>query len=273
MGLILNESQDFQYVDNTESVVYYRRLTNTTFDNGTIVPHALRRLATKQELTAGGASLAMQGLVWNIWTAEVGGSATTVFSDPSANWDGSATITTTKPTTYVKNGQLIAIGLSYVVRIVSVVGNTIIVSTTPLTGTPPAAGTLSVVIVASNPQVNDKIGSGPFELFDLSMIVNGGTGYLVSDILTLPGTFSIQATLQVSSISAGGVITGANVLAEGNYTTLPSNPVQVAGGSGMDAALNFDWMPIDPGNYWSCLRVEWATWRTRWRITTVQELS
>jgi hypothetical protein len=67
-------------------------------------------------------------------------------------------------------------------------------------------------------------------------IFAGGTGYEVNDILTIVGgTGEVRARLKVTA-EAGKVITGIDVEHEGAYTTVPSNPVSVTGGSGNDDA-------------------------------------
>lgn len=67
-------------------------------------------------------------------------------------------------------------------------------------------------------------------------IVSGGTGYEVDDILTVVGGDGlVAATLRVTS-ETGNVIDGIAVENEGAYTTIPTNPVSVVGGSGNDDA-------------------------------------
>jgi hypothetical protein len=71
-------------------------------------------------------------------------------------------------------------------------------------------------------------------------IAGGGTGYTVGNILTVSGgTFinSAQQQIRVDAVS-GGVITGISVSSFGQYTTLPTNPVSVTGGSGSGATFN-----------------------------------
>jgi hypothetical protein len=69
-------------------------------------------------------------------------------------------------------------------------------------------------------------------------IVSGGTGYTVSDVLTIVGgTFTAAAQLTVTSVSSG-VITGISVPTNGTYTVAPTNPVSVTGGTGSSATFN-----------------------------------
>jgi hypothetical protein len=69
-------------------------------------------------------------------------------------------------------------------------------------------------------------------------IVSGGTSYTLNDVLTVVGGAGLgAATLTVSSVS-GGVITGVTFSNNGSYTTLPTNPVSVTGGTGSSATFN-----------------------------------
>jgi len=82
-----------------------------------------------------------------------------------------------------------------------------------------------------------QAGFGAYE----AEVDDGGTGYDVGDLLTVSGGATFEsatpAVLRVVSES-GGVITGAIVLEAGEYTTLPSNPVAVTGGSGSGATFD-----------------------------------
>ncbi len=71
-------------------------------------------------------------------------------------------------------------------------------------------------------------------------IVDGGAGYTANDILTVVGGTGTAATLKVTSV-AGGVIDGISVQSSGVYTSDPSDPVSVTGGTGANATftLNF----------------------------------
>ena len=69
------------------------------------------------------------------------------------------------------------------------------------------------------------------------VIVGGGTGYVVSDVLTVSGgTFTTATTLTVTSVS-GGVIDGIEITEPGVYSVLPSNPVSATGGTGSGATF------------------------------------
>lgn len=271
VGLTIDVSNEFQIVDNTESVVYYRRLTSSTFDSGTVVPHALRRVATKQELQLA-SSLANQGLIWNLWTSEVGGLPSNYFQDPNAVWDGSTVFTTSIPVYGIQVGQIANIVGLYAARIVSIASHTITLSPTAFIGSAPSAGSYSMFVNAANPEVDDKIGSAPFRVNSFS-ILTPGVNYVVNDrIILAAGSASSPAIMNVDSIDLAGGILSASLVSGGSFTALPTNPTPVEGGGGMEATFVVTWLPIDQNNFWSCLRCEDTTWRTRWRITTVQEL-
>lgn len=74
---------------------------------------------------------------------------------------------------------------------------------------------------------------------------SGGSGYNVNDIIILDGgTFAQYVILTVSSISTGGVITGATITQQGYYSSpLPSNPLSqyYTSGSGINAEFNITW--------------------------------
>lgn len=71
-------------------------------------------------------------------------------------------------------------------------------------------------------------------------VVQGGTLYAVDDILTLVGgTFTNQVMkYRVTSVSAGGVITGIAVSQYGNYSVMPAMPASMSGGTGSGATFN-----------------------------------
>lgn len=72
----------------------------------------------------------------------------------------------------------------------------------------------------------------------ISSIAGGGTGYTAGDILTVSGgTFSHVAKIEVLTVS-GGVITAARISQGGAYTSNPSNPVSVTGGTGTGGTFN-----------------------------------
>lgn len=71
-----------------------------------------------------------------------------------------------------------------------------------------------------------------------------GTGYTVSDVLTVVGgTAGIVAEITVDTVDGGGEITGVTVTTAGEYTALPTNPVAVTGGTGNDdATFDLTWL-------------------------------
>lgn len=70
-------------------------------------------------------------------------------------------------------------------------------------------------------------------------IRNGGTGYSVSDVLTVVGGTGTAATLTVDAVS-GGVITAVSITNPGDYSVNPINPVSVTGGTGSSATFALD---------------------------------
>ena len=70
-----------------------------------------------------------------------------------------------------------------------------------------------------------------------SVLVSGGTGYTVGNVLTVVGgTFTTAAQITVSAVS-GGVITAAAISNQGAYTAVPTSPASVTGGSGSGATF------------------------------------
>lgn len=77
-------------------------------------------------------------------------------------------------------------------------------------------------------------------------IFDGGNSYQVNDILTVAGgVFSTPATLRVTEIGEGNVTVIA-VEDAGNYTTAPTNHVEVSGGNGSGALFDLTWDGYPP---------------------------
>jgi hypothetical protein len=76
----------------------------------------------------------------------------------------------------------------------------------------------------------------------ITSIPSGGTGYTVGDVLTVVGgTETVQTTqLTVATVSAG-VITSVTVTRFGTYSTAPTNPASVTGGTGSGATFNLNY--------------------------------
>lgn len=86
-----------------------------------------------------------------------------------------------------------------------------------------------------------------------SLVVSGGTGYVVGDVLTLAdgsvGVHSAAAQVTVAGVSSG-VVTAVALTTLGNYSYQPTTPVSVTGGSGTGCTLNPTWatlyaLPVD----------------------------
>jgi len=69
-------------------------------------------------------------------------------------------------------------------------------------------------------------------------VANRGTGYVVGDILSVPGS-GTPAKVMVTLVDPGGAInpSGLFILNPGNYSSFPSNPVSVTGGTGTGAKV------------------------------------
>jgi len=80
-------------------------------------------------------------------------------------------------------------------------------------------------------------------------IVAGGAGYSVGDTLTVVGgDAAIPVELTVTTVDGGGAVTGVQVSNTGRYTTPPTNPVSVTGGTGTLATFTIDF--VTPYQTW-----------------------
>jgi hypothetical protein len=87
-------------------------------------------------------------------------------------------------------------------------------------------------------------------------VVAGGKGYTKGDVVTLQGgVFSTAAQLTVTAVDGSGAITAASILQGGSYTTLPTSPASVTGGSGTGATF----MPDTTTITWSVTLSQPAT--------------
>lgn len=72
-------------------------------------------------------------------------------------------------------------------------------------------------------------------------ITNGGSGYSVSDVLTITGgTFTTAAQVTVDSVDGGGAITAVSITTVGSYTSPPDSINSPSGGLGSNAVLTID---------------------------------
>lgn len=78
------------------------------------------------------------------------------------------------------------------------------------------------------------------------VVVSGGTGYAVNDVLDVVGGLGVaQATeLQVLTVDGSGAVLTAGLLDPGSYSTAPTNPVSVTGGAGSGATFNLTYSQI-----------------------------
>lgn len=70
----------------------------------------------------------------------------------------------------------------------------------------------------------------------VAAVADGGTGYTVDDVLEVQGGVGESPALLKVTAAPGGVISTVSILNEGAYTTPPTNPVSVIGGTGNDDA-------------------------------------
>jgi len=117
------------------------------------------------------------------------------------------------------------------------------ISGSTLNVTAVASGTLypGQTIQGTNVTANTVITALGSQTVLSGAIATAGTGYSVNDIVTVVGGVYGQspATFTVTSISAGGVVTGLSLTSPGAYTSTPSNPVSVTdSGSGSGLTLN-----------------------------------
>jgi hypothetical protein len=84
-------ASSYQTVDGLETVTYYQRATESTFNppGGTLFTHAKRRAPSKVEtMGPAGALLAGITLIWHLWTVDLGAivpKAGDVIQDASTN--------------------------------------------------------------------------------------------------------------------------------------------------------------------------------------------
>lgn len=71
----------------------------------------------------------------------------------------------------------------------------------------------------------------------VAVVNSGGTGYSVSDVLTVSGGTGTAATLTVTA-ETGGVIDTVDITTPGRYTVFPTSPASVTGGGGSSATFD-----------------------------------
>lgn len=74
-------------------------------------------------------------------------------------------------------------------------------------------------------------------------IDDGGTGYTVSDTLTIVSGTGTAATLNVDTV-VSGVITAVSIVTSGIYTVAPTSPDSPTGGTGTGASITFNIISI-----------------------------
>lgn len=66
----LDVSQDWQVVDNLESITYYKRLSDTTYDTAVTIDNCLGR-AKNVQMQRGGDWVVIKKKTWHLWKANM----------------------------------------------------------------------------------------------------------------------------------------------------------------------------------------------------------
>ncbi len=93
-------------------------------------------------------------------------------------------------------------------------------------------------------------GVAPQEAQAFSVTVTAaGTGYTAGDTLAVVGGIGLITTeLTVSTVDGGGGVTGVTITNAGQYSTAPTNPVSVTGGTGSAATFTITY--DNPYKFW-----------------------
>ena len=98
--------------------------------------------------------------------------------------------------------------------------------------------TYSIESITNFTDTNIIFSAAPGAQIISAVVVDGGTGYTVGDLLTVElggGASTADAVLRVDT-APGGAVSTVTVIFGGVYSILPSNPVNVTGGTGGDDA-------------------------------------
>ncbi len=86
--------------------------------------------------------------------------------------------------------------------------------------------------------VSDYPDAGDLDSFAYSAkVINGGTGYLVDDEVSIDGGTGTPAIFTVTQIATGGAVKSVVYDFIGDYTAVPDNPASVVGGNGTGLTL------------------------------------
>lgn len=93
-----------------------------------------------------------------------------------------------------------------------------------------------------------------YKLFGL-IITDGGTSYAVGDKLAFVGGEGKPATMVVTTVAPGGIVTGANFVQTGEYYSLPARPALVSSttgeGSGCRMTAGSRVLDTEPAHGWN----------------------
>jgi len=106
-------------------------------------------------------------------------------------------------------------------------------SAMPLRDTP-------VPVMTDGPNITLTKGTGMASV----SIVNGGSGYVEGEYLTVVGGDAVSVSrIRVVAVNESGSVTSASIQVAGIYTTPPASPISVSGGSGSGATFTVTWNP------------------------------
>ncbi|MBL1322167.1 MAG: hypothetical protein COA63_014080 [Methylophaga sp.] len=85
------------------------------------------------------------------------------------------------------------------------------------------------------------LGTAIIGITSITSYDTAGTGYVVSDVVTLGS----GGTLTVTSIDGSGGITGADITTPGTYSAYPAQPIAITGGTGAGGEISVKFKLID----------------------------
>ena len=91
--------------------------------------------------------------------------------------------------------------------------------------------------VIGAPQTTLNWNTGNYKLTGAN-VKDGGSAYAAGDGFTPDGGTGIPAQLEATAVAAGGRITGIKIISPGGYSSPPTSPNAVVGGSGIGALIN-----------------------------------
>lgn len=111
-------------------------------------------------------------------------------------------------------------------------------------------------LTTAGPDWTQRIGNVSSSTTEVEVIAGvlgaGGTGYVVSDVVTLSSTVanSGEATFTITQVDGSGAVTGFEVTTGGNYTAAASGSFGTTGGTGTGFTLNPEFQPTRDEYWW-----------------------